>query len=204
MISLIRDGIKQGLTGVLRPIANLLVKMRIRPDTITVVGLILNLGAAYEFAGGRFRTAAILVLLAGSCDMLDGLVARTAGNGTRFGAFLDSTLDRYSEIFMWFGVAVYCIREGLWVTSAALYFALAGSLMVSYVRARAEGLGEECKVGFMQRPERILCVGIGALIGRPGLTVVIWVVALLSNYTVVERFWYMWKKWRKSKDVVVS
>jgi len=199
--SLIRDGIKRGFLGMLRPIANLLVRMRVRPDTITVAGLILNLGAAYGFAMGRFRTAAILVLLAGSCDMLDGLVARTAGNGTRFGAFLDSTIDRYSEIFLWFGIAVYCFRESLWVTSAALYFALAGSLMVSYVRARAEGLGEECKVGFMQRPERILCIGIGALIGRMGITVVIWLVALLSNYTVAERFWHMWKK---SKDVVVS
>ena len=201
MISSIRDGIKRGMLVMLRPTANLLVKMRIRPDAITLAGLVLNVGAAYEFSMGRFPTAGILVLLAGLCDMLDGLVARTAGSGTRFGAFLDSTVDRYSEIFLWFGVAVYCIRQGLWVTSAALYFALAGSLMVSYVRARAEGLGEECKVGFMQRPERILCIGIGALIGRMGVTVVIWLVALLANYTVAERFWHMWKK---SKKVVVS
>jgi CDP-diacylglycerol--glycerol-3-phosphate 3-phosphatidyltransferase len=113
-----------------------------------------------------------------------------------FGALLDSTLDRYSEIFVAFGITVFFVRNGWVMTSAILFFALAGSLMVSYVRARAEGLGETCKVGLMQRPERVLAIAAGGIIGVKTLAVVMWIIAFLTHFTVAERLWHVWKKTR--------
>ena len=103
-------------------------------------------------------------------------------------------MDRYSETFLAFGITVFFVRNGWVMTSAALFFALAGSLMVSYVRARAEGLGESCKVDLMQRPERILAIAAGGIVGGIHLVVVMWVIAFLTNFTVAERLWHVWKK----------
>ena len=192
-----RQKIKDSFTAFLRPLIWFLVRRRLHPDVLTMFGVILSLVAAYTFSTGYVRISGLLVLLAGLFDVLDGQVARAARKGNKFGALLDSTADRYSEIFVAFGIAVYLIRNAWWTTSAILFFALAGSLMVSYVRARAEGLGEECTVGFMQRPERILSIGLGSLIGGTALIFVLWSVALLTNYTVVQRLRYIWKKSRK-------
>ena len=134
------------------------------------------------------------MLVAGVFDLLDGQVARKGKTETRFGALLDSTVDRYSEIVIWFGIAVSFIRaDDLW-TSSAVFFALAGSLMVSYVRARIEGLGGECKVGFMQRPERVIAIGVGALVGEVGLSVAVWAIAVLANFTAMERVFHFRKQ----------
>ena len=134
------------------------------------------------------------MLLAGLCDILDGQVAREGRKETKFGALLDSTTDRYSEIFLYFGIGAYLIGRDQWVASAILFFALSGSLMVSYVRARAEGLGEDCKVGFMQRPERIVALALGGLYGHNGLVFVLVVLAVTTNYTVIERLAYIRNK----------
>jgi CDP-diacylglycerol--glycerol-3-phosphate 3-phosphatidyltransferase len=192
------EKVKQDLTEFLAPSTEYLVKKRLRPNYITVAGFMLSLVAAFFFASTyeapyKFRLAGFFVLLAGLCDIFDGQVARAGRTGTKFGALLDSTADRYAEIFVYFGIAVDFVRSAWWGTSAALFFAMAGSLMVSYVRARAEGLGEECKVGFMQRPERVIAIGVSALLGREALAVVMCIVAVLANYTVLERMWHLRK-----------
>jgi CDP-diacylglycerol--glycerol-3-phosphate 3-phosphatidyltransferase len=184
---------------VLWPVTSFLVRVRLHPDFMTLLGFVINLIAGLAFADGRFRLAGLLVLTAGLCDVLDGQIARTGRQGSKFGALLDSTVDRYSEILVFFGISVYFVKLGEWGTGGALFFALSGSLMVSYVRARAEGLGEECKVGFFQRPERVIAMGVGALIGRAVLEAVVWIIAILANYTVGERLWYIWKKTKDSR-----
>ncbi len=186
--------LKEGFARFVRPLVELLANLGLRPDLFTGLGVLLSIGAALAFAVGWFPWAGILVLLAGLCDVLDGQVARAANRKTQFGALLDSTLDRYSEAFIFFGIAFYLVRTGGILTKMALLFALAGSLLVSYVRARAEGLGIECQGGLMQRTQRTLVVALGALFGRIGLTVAIWILAVLANYTVVERIYHVWTK----------
>ncbi len=189
---------KQDLSEFLQPSTDFLVKKRLRPNYITIAGFLLSLGAALLFASTfvaplKFRLAGCLVLLAGLCDIFDGQVARAGQKRTKFGALLDSTADRYAEILVYFGMAIDFVRAEWWATSTALFFAMAGSLMVSYIRARAEGLGEECQVGFMQRPERVIAIGVGALLGREALAVVMCMIAVLANFTAIERLWHLRK-----------
>lgn len=179
--------LKQPMLAVLRPLARFFIRVGFRPDWLTVIGLLMNLGATLAFARGYLRSGAGIMLAAGVCDILDGQVAREGRRETKFGALLDSTTDRYSEIFLYFGIGAYLVGHDEWIASGILFFALCGSLMVSYVRARAEGLGEDCKVGFMQRPERIVALALGGLYGHEGLILVLAVLAVTTNYTVVER-----------------
>ncbi|MBE84554.1 MAG: CDP-diacylglycerol--inositol 3-phosphatidyltransferase [Gemmatimonadetes bacterium] len=185
------EKVKDNVTAILQPSTNFLVRSRVTPDLLTMIGFVLNLVAATLFGLDEYRWAGLMVLVAGIFDLLDGQVARTGRTESKFGALLDSTVDRYSEIVVWFGLAVSFIRSGSLWTSSALFFALAGSLMVSYVRARAEGLGEECKIGFMQRPERVIALGVGGVVGVIGLTFAAWTIAILSNITVLERVFYV-------------
>lgn len=191
------EKVKDDVAEILEPSTQYLVEKRFTPDLLTMIGFIFNVGAAVLFGFGLYLWAGLTVLIAGIFDLLDGQVARKGKTESKFGALLDSTVDRYSEIFVWFGIAISFIRaDDLW-TSSAVFFALAGSLMVSYVRARVEGLGAECKVGFMQRPERIIAIGVGGLIvpliGEIGLKVVVWTIALLGNFTAMERVFHFRK-----------
>ena len=190
------EKVKDDVAELLEPSTQYLVEKRFRPEVLTLVGFGLNAVAAVLFGMDHFRWAGGAVLLAGVFDLLDGQVARAGRNETPFGALLDSTVDRYSEIIVWFGIVVSFIRSGSLWTSSAIFFALAGSLMVSYVRARAEGLGAECRVGFMQRPERVLAIGVGALVGQMGLTVAVWAIAFLANFTAIYRVLHFWKRSR--------
>ena len=185
------EKVKDDVAEILAPSTEFLVEKRFTPDLLTMIGFVFNIGAAVFFGFGFYMWAGLTVLVAGVFDFLDGQVARKGKTESKFGALLDSTVDRYSEIFIWFGIAISFIRaDDLW-TSSAVFFALAGSLMVSYVRARIEGLGAECKVGFMQRPERVIAIGAGGvivpLIGDIGLIIVVWAIALLGNFTAMER-----------------
>ena len=181
------EKVKDDVAAMLQPSTNFLVRLHCSPDVLTLLGFALNLVAATLFALGFYRWGGLAVLVAGIFDFFDGQVARAGQTASKFGALLDSTVDRYSEIIVWFGLAVSFIKAGSLWTSSALFFAMAGSLMVSYVRARAEGLGEECKVGFMQRPERVIALGVGGLIGTMGLPIAAWGIAILSNVTTLER-----------------
>jgi len=185
------EKVKNDVAAFLQPSTQYLVKSRVSPAVLTMAGFVLNLVAAVLFATDELRWGGFMVLVAGIFDLLDGQVARAGRSETTFGALLDSTVDRYSEIIVWFGIAVSFIRADSFWTSSAVFFALAGSLMVSYVRARAEGLGETCKVGLMQRPERVIAIGVGALVGKVGLEVAIWSIALLANVTAIQRVLHM-------------
>ena len=180
--------------AILRPLAHLFIRLGFRPDWLTLLGLVMNMGATVVFAKGELRWGAVIMMIAGLCDILDGQVAREGRKETKFGALLDSTTDRYSEIFIYFGIGAYLIGREEWIAAGILFFAITGSLMVSYVRARAEGLGENCKVGSMQRPERLLALGMGCLISHNGLVFVLAFLAVTTNYTVVERLTYIRNK----------
>jgi len=174
-----------GSRWLLEKIVDAIAATGINPNVLTAFGLVVNLWAAVMFATGMFRSAAAIIFFAGFLDMLDGQVARREKRVTAFGAFFDSTLDRYSDMALYMGLLVYYAVAGRasYVILAAV--ATAGSVMVSYARARAESLIPTCKVGFMERPERIVLIIIGALFNRMGA--VLWVIAVLSTITVVHR-----------------
>ena len=188
---LIVSQLQSGVRRTLRPLARLFIRFGWRPDWLTMLGLFFNVVATAAFAMGELRWGAAIMLVAGLCDVLDGQVAREGRSESKFGALLDSTTDRYSEIFLYFGIGAYLVRGGEWILSGILFFALSGSLMVSYVRARAEGLGQDCKIGFMQRPERLVALAAGGLVGHEGLAFVLVLLAVTTNYTVIERLAYI-------------
>lgn len=170
--------------SILEPLAVLASSSRVSPNTITILGFIPAVFAGLVFARGAVRVGGVLVGISGIFDLMDGLVAKVADRRTNFGAILDSTVDRFAEVVIFLGLAV------LFRDSATLYgviLALAGSLMVSYVKARAEGLGFSCEAGLLQRPERMLIILVGALLGSGYLRWAIWIVAVLANITALER-----------------
>lgn len=186
----------------LHPIVRLLANRNMHPNVLTTCGFIASLVASYWMAIGSFRIGAGFILLAGICDTIDGKLARDSKKVSKFGALFDSTLDRYSETLLFFGMAYYYIKHDLYATSIGVAIALGGSLMVSYIRARAEGLGFECKVGILQRSERLLLLVFGALIHPVALTVAIWIIAVLSNVTAVVRIVHVWKEDQKHRAVL--
>jgi CDP-diacylglycerol--glycerol-3-phosphate 3-phosphatidyltransferase len=186
----------------LRRIVHGLALTRISPNALTFFGLVINIGAAvlFGFAGAdnqarMFRWAAATIIGAGIFDMVDGRVARATGQVTQFGAFFDSVIDRYSDLALFFGLLVYYARAGRFFYIVLVAVVMTGSVMVSYTRARAESLIGSCKVGFMERPERIVLVIIGALFNR--MAPVLWVIAVLSNITVVHRILYTYQQTRE-------
>ncbi|HEX4628079.1 MAG TPA: CDP-alcohol phosphatidyltransferase family protein [Gemmatimonadales bacterium] len=193
----VRDAFEQ----LLDPLAAPLIRLRIRPNVITTVGTALVVASATAFATGWIRAGGFLLLFSGLFDMVDGRVARLGNMTTTFGAFYDSTLDRVGEAALFSGIAIYFVRGGvpaqhLTVAVAASLLALAASLLVSYTRARAEGLGLTAKVGLAQRAERVLLLGapttfLGA--GHRGM-LLFWIVVVLAvatAVTVVQRIVYV-------------
>ncbi len=177
---------------ILERIVRALSLAKIHPNVLTAVGLVINIAAAVLFGKGNFVAAGVVVLGAGLFDMVDGRVARASNTVTPFGAFFDSVVDRYSDMALYMGLLVYYARVGrsLYVVLVALV--MAGSVMISYTRARAESLIPSCKVGFLERPERIVLIIIGALMNRMGP--VLWIIGVLSNVTVVHRCIYTWQQ----------
>lgn len=168
-----RDWAQQAIYKIIDPVVHGLVKIGITPNIVTTTGLFFNIvSAGILLYGGIYGKkndfsyvgwAGGVILFAGLFDMLDGQVARIGKMSSQYGALYDSVLDRYSELIVFFGISSYLITQGYIVGFVIAFIALVGSLMVSYVRARAEGLGIECKVGFMQRPERVVLTAVGAL-----------------------------------------
>jgi len=189
---LIPNWLKNGFMGLLQPVFRVLIALEINPNMFTTVGFFISVLSAYFFARGSLRLGGGLFILSGIFDVIDGQVARATHRVTKFGALYDSALDRYSEVIILFGIAYYFIREDLFLASVAACVALGGSIMVSYVRARAEGLGFSCKVGLMQRPERIVTLGITALIHEYVFIGGVILVALLSNFTAIQRIYHIW------------
>jgi CDP-diacylglycerol--glycerol-3-phosphate 3-phosphatidyltransferase len=178
------SNIRSWFRDALEPLARGLLALGVSPNALTIIGLVPALAAGIAFAMGLVRWGGVLTGISGLFDLLDGLVARVGNKQTDFGALLDSTLDRFAEIAIFIGLAVL-FRETL--TLYGVMLALAGSLMVSYVRARAEGLGSSCFGGLLQRPERFIILLLGALLGAGFLKWAIWIIAVLANVTAIER-----------------
>lgn len=157
----------------------------VNPNLLTFIGFAINLVAAYLFAYGYFRWAGATIILAGIFDLTDGPVARLTGRVTGFGGFFDSVLDRYSDLCLLIGLLVFYGRIGRFWYVTLVAGAMIGSVMTSYARARAENLIPSCKVGFLERPERIVLIIIGAMFDR--MAPVLWVIVVLSNLTVIHR-----------------
>lgn len=194
-VNLLPDGLKNWYLKLITPVVNFFIAHKLNPNHFTTVGFILSLVTAYVFATGSIPLAGALVLLAGTFDIIDGRVARATNRVTKFGALYDSTLDRYSEVIVFFGIAYHFVDHGFLWRSVAVSMALGGSLMVSYIRARAEGLNFECKVGIMQRPERIVLLGLGAIATffyEYALDVAIWLIAIFANFTAIQRLYHVW------------
>ncbi len=203
--SLLSEKIKEGFVRAMAPFCSFLSGLGVSPNALSLVGLSLSMIAGLIYANGAFFCAGAVLILAGTCDVLDGQMARLTGRISSFGAFLDSAIDRFSELFVFLGLAWHFSRLSAndpesflgSVMVLIIILALSGSFMVSYTRARAEGLGVDCKVGWMQRPERIALIILGSLLA--GIPVVgqyimigtILIIAVLSNYTAVQRIIYV-------------
>jgi len=196
--------IQKWFLRIVDPIIEFVVHFNVHPNFFTVLGLIVSIIGAYFFAKHNLRIGAIYILLGGLCDIIDGKVARKTGLSSKFGALFDSSLDRYSEVFMFLGVAIHFVKMDYPTTSIMVFLGLGGSMMVSYVRARAEGLGYACKVGIMQRPERIVYICAGALIHEYILMVVVWMIAILANFTALQRMYHVWNLERMEKEKQIS
>jgi CDP-diacylglycerol--glycerol-3-phosphate 3-phosphatidyltransferase len=173
-------------------IVHALAATGVHPNVLTFTGLVVNLWAAMLFASGRFRAAGGVMILAGIFDMVDGRVARAQGRVTKFGAFFDSVIDRYSDLILFLGLLVWYARINRFSYAVLVGVAMAGSVMVSYTRARAESLIPECKAGFWERPERIVLMIIGALADR--MAPALWLLAIGPNITVIHRIVHTWRE----------
>jgi CDP-diacylglycerol--glycerol-3-phosphate 3-phosphatidyltransferase len=191
---LIPERLQSGFLRMLDPLVRLLTKWGVSPNSLTLAGIIITFFATVAFFLRSPRLGGFLVLLGGLCDAIDGSLARNAGKATRFGALLDSSVDRYAEFVMLFGIGGYFLMVTDYVNSAVTFLALCGSFMVSYTRARAESLGLAAKVGVMQRPERIVFLGAGALIHPIALAVAVWMVAVFANFTALQRLRFAFKQ----------
>lgn len=174
------------------PVASCVGKTGIHPNTITLLGFVLTAGVAYVLSQGYLLLGGALLLVTSSLDALDGAVARTMHNHSRFGAFLDSTLDRLSEGVVFIGLLHWLLTQGRTTDVYFLFLALLGSVMVSYARARAEGLGLSCKVGLSTRVERIILIGLFLMLGW--VTALLILLSVLTWITVVQRVMYVYRE----------
>ena len=159
------------------------------PNSLSIIGFLITLYACYRLSFSLL-TGGVLILVGASFDMLDGAVARNKNKMTRFGAFLDSVLDRYSDAFIFLAIAYSLWRASNFTGVILCLGTLLGSFMTSYSRARAEGMGEECKNGIMERPERIILISLGAISGF--IIPALWVLVVLTNFTALQRIYYVW------------
>ena len=178
------------------PIAHVLSKSGLKPDILTFIGLGISIAAAYFLAVGQFLFGGGLILLAGLFDMLDGALARFTMQTTKFGAILDSTVDRVSEAAVLCGLLIWYIPKESTLEIVLILLVLIGSFLVSYIRARAEGLGLECQVGLFTRAERVIVLAIGLLVGQ--ILITLWILLVFVYVTVIQRLVYLRKETSKS------
>jgi CDP-diacylglycerol---glycerol-3-phosphate 3-phosphatidyltransferase len=177
---------------------SVVAKSGLTPNVLTVLGLLLNVFVGYILSTGQLLVGGILILVAGLFDVLDGAVARATGKSTKFGAFLDSTLDRYAEIAVYLGLLFYFSHQRDFTLPAVLIFAvISGSLMTSYTRARAESLGLSCEVGLLARPERVVILAAGVLLNQ--IVIALWILAFLTHVTAAQRIIHIWNATRRAE-----
>jgi len=186
------DFLRRIFKDILDGIAGFLNKLGIRPNMVTAAGLVGNLIAALLIAFGKLTWGGIIAMLVGPLDALDGTMARMRNESGRYGAFVDSVTDRYSEIAIYGGLLVYFNKTGSWQDSLLVFFAAVGSIMVSYIRARAEALNYSAKIGLLTRAERYIVLIPGIIFGFPHIS--LWILAVLTHVTALQRFWYVRKQ----------
>jgi CDP-diacylglycerol--glycerol-3-phosphate 3-phosphatidyltransferase len=180
------------------PIAKVLIKLSLNAMALTMLGFGAAAIAGLLFGLGYVRLAAIAVLVSGILDSADGTVARISGQVTKAGAFTDSAVDRYCEAVIFFGLLVHYLRNGAFSLVLLTFVAMTGAFMVSYMRARLEGLGKECRVGLLEREDRVIVLAAGGLFGEIGLQVALWVLAVFSHFTALQRVRYAARSLRNS------
>lgn len=181
------DRMRVWFRGVLDPIGGFFNRVGLKPNTMTLLGLIGNTLGAYFLTQGKMTLGGLIILLMGPVDALDGTMARLRGEPGDFGAFVDSVTDRYSELIIFGGLFIYFIREDQWLAAVLSYLAAAGSVLVSYTRARAQSLGYDTKVGILTRMERYLVLAPTLVLNIPLVGVAI--IALFANFTALQRIW---------------
>lgn len=196
---------EQWVIRTLAPLTEALIRARVHPNAITTLGFLVGVSAALAFASGYVRLGGAFVLIGGIFDIFDGRVARGTGLASTFGSFYDSTLDRISEIIVFVGLLALFLNDGVGTGDVLMVYmvalALGGSLMVSYTRARAEALGLDCKVGLMQRAERVFLLGAAALVfgtmwDALVLRGVVVLIAVLANFTAFQRIAWVYRHTR--------
>lgn len=185
------DYVRRVVQVLVDPIADLLARLGFTPNTLTLAGFLMNVGVAVVLSQGQMRWGGVAFFLAGAFDGLDGTLARRLNRVSRFGAFLDSTLDRLSEAAVFLGLLVWYTGQDARLEIVLIYASIVGSLMVSYSRARAEGLGMDCKVGLLTRMERTVVLLAGLFLEQ--VTIALWILAILTNFTALQRMVYVWR-----------
>lgn len=173
-----------------RPLTPVIKKIPLNPNTLTITGFVITAIAAFVIPH-NLKLGGLLILAGGLFDALDGIVARVQNKTTRFGAFLDSVLDRYSDAFLFLSIAWYLAGKGDHNGAFLSLGTLVGAFLISYARARAEGLGESCHTGIMERPERLILIIFATLTGW--LVPILWIMLVLTHVTVIQRVYHVWK-----------
>jgi CDP-diacylglycerol---glycerol-3-phosphate 3-phosphatidyltransferase len=189
------DLLRVRFKGILDPLGTFFNRLGILPNTMTLIGLIGNAVGAYFLSQGHMTIGGLIILAMGPVDALDGTMARLRGEPSKFGAFVDSITDRYSELVIFGGLLFFYIQQGDALTALAVYIAAAGSVLVSYLRARGQSLGYDTKVGILTRLERYLVLAPGLILNFPVLA--IWIIAIFANLTAVQRLYDVRRMARK-------
>lgn len=181
------------------PAIRFIAKTKLNPNALTILGFLLSLVIAWVLAIGHLFLGGFLVLFSGWFDLLDGALARATGRATTFGALFDSAIDRLSEAALLFGLLFFYAAQGSFQQSLLIFAVFVGSVMVSYIRARAEGLGLESEVGLFTRPERLVLLALGLILSPVDLAllVVLWILAVGTNLTAIQRLYCIWQKTRR-------
>jgi len=186
------DTMRMLFKGVLDPIGAFLNKLGIMPNTVTILGLVGHALGAFFLMRGDMLTGGLIILALAPVDALDGTMARLRGEPSDFGGFVDSVTDRYSELLIFLGLTVFYTQQAEWLSCVVIYLAAAGSIMVSYARARAEALGYQAKVGILTRLERYVVLVPSLVFNRPMIGV--WIIAIMANFTALQRILYVRKQ----------
>jgi CDP-diacylglycerol--glycerol-3-phosphate 3-phosphatidyltransferase len=179
------DYLRGRFKGILDPIGRIFNKIGLMPNTMTILGLVGNTAGAYFLSQGQMLIGGLFILAMGPVDALDGTMARLRGEASDFGAFVDSVTDRYSELVIFGGLIIFYLQQGDWLSSCLVYVAAAGSVLVSYVRARGQSLGFDTKIGILTRMERYLVLVPALVLNYP--MVGVWIIAILANLTALQR-----------------
>ncbi len=192
------DWMRARFKGVVEPLADFFIRLGVTPNMMTLAGLGLNVAGAMLVAGGAMTAGGLFILIGGPFDGLDGAMARRLGQPTRFGAFVDSVTDRWSEMLIFMGLLFYYLSSAhpqALLYSLLVFLATMGSVMVSYTKARAETLGFDCNVGVLTRMERYLVMAPALVLNLPWLA--LWIVAILANVTALQRVWHVRQQARR-------